>query len=78
MTTTGLVKKPTNLSLDPVLLEEARGLNINLSRAAELGLRREVSRAKAEVWRAENAAAIESSNEWVETHGLPLERYRKF
>jgi antitoxin CcdA len=71
-------KKPTNLSLDKALLAEAKDLNINLSRAAEAGLRRDVARAKAERWKQENEAAIESSNRWVESHGLPLDRFRQF
>ena len=72
------LKKPTNLSLDKSLLAEAKALKVNLSQAAEAGLRQEIARAKAEIWRAENSVAIESSNKWVETHGLPLDRYRRF
>ena len=72
------LKKPTNLSLDKDLLAEARALSINLSHAAEQGLRREIAMAKADKWRAENAAAIESSNQWVAHRGLPLDRYRRF
>lgn len=72
------LKKPTNLSLDKMLLSEAKELNVNLSQAAEQGLRKEVARAKTEKWKVENAAAIEDSNQWVETHGVPLDRYRQF
>ncbi|MCG8512082.1 MAG: type II toxin-antitoxin system CcdA family antitoxin [Rhodospirillales bacterium] len=71
-------KKPTNLSLDTALLAEAKGLKINLSQAAETGLRQAVAEAKTRAWKSENAAALESSNRWVETHGLPLGRYRQF
>lgn len=78
MPVTRAARKPTNLSLDKALLAEAKALNINLSQAAEQGLRREVARAKAEKWKAENAAAIESSNAWVERRGLPLDKYRQF
>ncbi len=78
MPVAGSRKKPTNLSLDEALLEEARALNVNLSRAAEVGLRREIAHAKSERWKTENAAAIESSNQWAEAHGLPLARYRQF
>ncbi len=31
-----------------------------------------------EVWLAENKEAIQSSNAWVETHGLPLAKHRQF
>lgn len=71
-------KKPTNLSLDVSLLAEAKELNINLSSAAEDGLRQAVAQAKSERWKVENAEALESSNKWVEKNGLPLERYRQF
>jgi len=33
--------------------------------------------ADATAWLAANAAAIESSNQWVERHGLPLARFRR-
>lgn len=71
-------RKPTNLTLDPSLLTEARSFGVNLSQAAEAGLRRAVAEAKAQAWRRENAAALASSNTWVETNGLPLEKYRQF
>lgn len=71
-------KKPTNLTLDSSLLTEARSLGVNLSQAAETGLRRAVAEAKAEAWQRENVAALASSNSWAETHGLPLDKYRQF
>ena len=71
-------KKATNLTLDSSLIKEARALDVNLSRAAEEGLREAVRQARADRWRAENAEAIASSNSWVEQHGLPLARYRAF
>ncbi len=78
MSTATSKKKPANLSLDAALLGDAKNLKINLSRAAEAGLRQAVAQAKAAQWTEENGEAIESSNRWVETHGLPLERYRRF
>ena len=72
------VKQPTNLSIDQKLFAEARKLGIDLSRAAEAGIRQAVTDANAELWKRENREAIESSNEWVEAHGLPLDRYRGF
>lgn len=71
-------KKPTNLSLDQGLLSEARSFGVNLSQAAEAGLRRAVRDAKAEAWKRENAKALASSNEWVAQNGLPLEKHRPF
>ena len=31
-----------------------------------------------EIWKAENASALEGSNEFVERHGLPLDTHRQF
>lgn len=78
MSTQQSPRKPTNLSLDADLIQEARSFGVNLSQAAEAGVRRAVAEAKAEQWRRDNAEAVESSNRWVETNGLPLDRYRRF
>jgi len=72
------VRRSANLSLEVDMLEEARSLDINLSRAAQDGIRRAIAAEKARRWKEENAEAIRSSNEYVEKHGLPLERYRMF
>lgn len=71
-------RKPTNLTLDPMLLTEARAFGVNLSQAAESGLRRAVAAAKAEAWQRENATALTSSNAWTDAQGLPLDQYRQF
>lgn len=71
-------KRATNLTLNAALVEEARALGLNLSEAAESGLRAAVAQARAARWRKENAKALASSNAWVEAHGLPLDRYRPF
>lgn len=72
------VRKATNLTLDPALLAEARSFGVNLSQAAEAGLRRAVAAAKAEDWQRENAAALASSNAWTDARDLPLDQYRQF
>lgn len=73
-----LARKPTNLSLPADLVAEARALGVNLSRACEEGLERSVSEARQAQWLAENRAALESSNAYVEAHGLPLASLRLF
>ena len=78
MQTQSVPKKPTNLTLDQGLLSEARSFGVNLSQAAEAGLRRAVKEAKNEAWKRENAKAIEGVNRWVEENGLPLAKYRLF
>lgn len=71
-------KRATNLTIDPVLLEEARGLGINLSATFEASLREAVRARKAAQWLEENRAALEGYNAWVEKNGLPLEKFRQF
>lgn len=71
-------RKSANLSLDAALLEEAKSLDINLSRAAEAGLAAAVAECKRERWLKENAEALASSNAWVKERGLPLSRFRQF
>ncbi len=71
-------RRATNLSVSQSVLEEARSMDINLSRAAEDGIRQAVAAEKARRFRDEYADVIRSNNEYVEKHGLPLEKYRLF
>ena len=71
-------RRATNLTLDTALLSEARRLEINLSRAAEAGIRAAISDVLSERWRSEEGSALESSNRYVEKHGLPLSGKRRF
>ena len=71
-------KRATNLTIDPVLLNEARSLNINLSATFEASLRDAVRARKAAAWLEENRGALEGYNAWVEKNGLTLEKYRQF
>jgi antitoxin CcdA len=70
--------KPTNVSLDAALVEEAKELGVSISQASNRGLEQAVKKARAERWIEENKAALDSSNEWLEANGLPLEEYRLF
>lgn len=78
MQATKATRKPTNLSLDSALLKEAKGLGINVSRAAEEGIAEAVKLHKQEKWLKENASALASSNKYVEANGVPLARHRQF
>jgi antitoxin CcdA len=71
-------RRAVNLSIDGRFLEEAKELDINLSRAAEEGIAKAISAEKTRRWKEENAEAIRSWNEWVKENGLPLEKYRMF
>ncbi|TPE59588.1 post-segregation antitoxin CcdA [Sandaracinobacter neustonicus] len=73
-----LARKPTNLSLPAELVAEARALEVNISRACEEGLERQVAAARRARWLAENRAALDSSNDWADANGLPLAAQRLF
>jgi antitoxin CcdA len=77
MTKPGPIRRATDISLDQTLLQEAKELGVDISRAAEAGLREAVRQARAAAWRRENAEAIASSNAWIEAYGLPLAHYRQ-
>lgn len=72
----GAPRRPTNISLPADLVDDAKRLGINVSQSCEEGLRREVRKTLGEQWKRDNMEAIESSNEYVRKHGLPLARYR--
>lgn len=71
-------RRATSLTLDSAMLDEAKALGVNISRAAEAGVAAELKRARAEAWKRENAEAIAATNRYIEEHGLPLEPYRMF
>jgi antitoxin CcdA len=71
-------KKTTSVSLAEPLLAEAKALGINVSQAAEDGVAGGVVRLRREQWLKENAAAIQSYNEFVDKQGMVLDKYRLF
>lgn len=71
-------RKSTNLSLAADLVEEAKALDINLSRACEAGLEAALKEERKRRWQEENRPAMEAWNAWIAEHGLPLARYRQF
>ncbi len=72
------IRKATNVSLDPELVIQAKELSVNVSRACEAGLAKEIKRVREERWLVENRAAIEAYNEWIDKNGLPLADLRMF
>ena len=71
-------RRATNVTLSVELLNLARELGLNVSQACEQGLKAEVSKRRAAQWVEENREAIESYNEYVDRHGIPLSEYRQF
>lgn len=71
-------RRSTSLSLDRALLDEARELGVNLSRAAEAGIAAELRRARARAWQDAHRAAIDDYNAMIAREGVPLADRRKF
>ncbi|OYU18753.1 MAG: post-segregation antitoxin CcdA [Rhodobacteraceae bacterium PARR1] len=71
-------RRSTSLTLDRDLLDEAKALGVNISRAAEAGVLAAVKAERARRWKVDNAEAVAAYNKWIEEHGIPLARYRKF
>ncbi|MGX8011500.1 type II toxin-antitoxin system CcdA family antitoxin [Mesorhizobium sp. ORM8.1] len=72
------IRQPANLSIDLNLMREAKGLDVNVSRAAEAGIAEAVAAEKTRLWKLENRATIDAWNDYAEQHGIPLEEYRQF
>ena len=71
-------KKPTNLSINSDLLNEAKALKINLSATLEAALLNELKNAHRNQWLAENRQAIDACNQLAESHGLFADKHRVF
>jgi antitoxin CcdA len=72
------IRQPANLSIDSNLMREAKGLDVNVSRAAEAGIAEAVAAEKTRLWKLENRATMDAWNDYVEKHGIPLEDSRQF
>jgi antitoxin CcdA len=75
---TAAPKKAANLSINSDLLEQAKALNINLSRTLEQGLEEQIRAEKRKRWLEENREGIEAYNRHVEEHGVFSEGMRTF
>jgi antitoxin CcdA len=71
-------KRVANVSIDADILDSAKAFAVNISQAAERGVAQAVAQKQAEQWLRDNQAALDSSNAFVERHGLPLAKYRPF
>jgi antitoxin CcdA len=69
-------KRAVNLFIDADLLDEAKRLEINISDTLDRRLRAIVKAEQEKRWLAENSAAIESINNFIEQHGLLASKLR--
>jgi antitoxin CcdA len=70
--------RPTNVSLNASLVDEAKELGVNISLAAAQGLEQAVATKRAERWIDENTPALDGYNQFIDANGLPLARFRLF
>lgn len=69
-------KKATNLSIRTDLLEDARALDINLSREFEKHLEQVIRQRRAEQWKRDNREAIEAYNAFIRENGIWSDEFR--
>ncbi|AGB43821.1 post-segregation antitoxin (ccd killing mechanism protein) encoded by the F plasmid [Mesorhizobium australicum WSM2073] len=72
------IRQPANLSIDSNLMREAKGLDVNVSRAAEAGIAEAVAAEKGRLWKLENRTTMDAWNDYIDKNGIPLEEYRQF
>lgn len=71
-------KRAVNLTVSSLLIQEARALDINLSREFENHLAELLKRRKQEKWLAENHEAIDAYNAHIERDGVFSDGLRGF
>lgn len=71
-------KKPTNVTVNSDLLNQAKSLNINISATLETALVEMLKKAKREEWLRENSGTIEKYNEKIAQVGLFSDELRTF
>ena len=72
------IKKSVNVSLSPVILEEARRLKLNLSAVLTAALQEQFREHRRAEWLEENKASIDAINQWVDENGSFSDFQRSF
>jgi len=75
---TNAPKKPTNLTVNSDLLNQAKHMKINISLTLENALVETLKNKKKDEWINENKEAIEVYNEKVSSYGLFSDEMRSF
>lgn len=75
---TSASKKPTNLTVNKDLLEQAKKLNINISSVLEKALEYKVKEVLQATWSDQNATAIATYNSFIEKNGSYGDSERTF
>lgn len=78
MLQTSANKKATNVSVNAVLLQQAKAFNINLSNTLEQALIAKLKQLQADTWQLDNKVAIDSYNRYIEQNGVFGDEVRAF
>ena len=78
MLQTSANKKATNVSVNAVLLQQAKAFNINLSNTLEQALIAKLKQLQADTWQLDNKVAIDSYNRHIELNGVFGDDVRAF
>ncbi len=71
-------KRATNLSVNADLLDQAKALNINLSRTLEESLEQRIRQENRRKWLVDNKEAIDAYNKRIEEYGCFSDGVRSF
>ncbi len=71
-------KKTVSVTLEPLLLQQAREAGINLSALLTKALEQEIGAVGSERWKRENRAGLQELNRITDEHGLLSDEYRTF
>lgn len=71
-------KKTVSVTLEPLLLQQARDAGINISAVLTEALKQEISASGPERWKKENRAGLQELNRITDEHGLLSDDYRTF
>jgi len=71
-------KRAANLTLSTEVLDDAKALGINISKACDAHLRELVRKEKEARWKAEHIDFIQAYNQTVAEESLPLDAWRTF
>lgn len=71
-------KQNVSVTLEPLLVEQARDAGINFSRTLENAVRAELKNRQEDRWKKDNAEAIGDLNSFIAEHGHFSDQHRKF
>lgn len=77
-TTAARQKKTVSVTLEPMLVQQAREAGINLSATLAEALQCKLKVSAAEEWKRQNRHGIQELNRITEEHGLLSDDYRTF